>query len=85
MTETMWKCEQLRAGMVYNRVMFNARAEAEQFAEQMGKAEPDLFWKIEAVPARAVWILTCRSRSRLSAGRGAVIGPKYRPSGNAPD
>jgi hypothetical protein len=55
MTDTMWKCEQLRAGMVYNRVMFNTRAEAEQFAEQMGKVEPDLFWKIEAVPAKAVW------------------------------
>jgi hypothetical protein len=55
MTETMWKCEQLRAGTVYNRVMFNTRAEAEQFAEQMGKVEPDLFWKIEAVPAKAVW------------------------------
>ena len=37
MTDTMWKCEQLRAGTVYNRVMFNTRAEAEQFAEQMGK------------------------------------------------
>jgi len=35
MTDTMWKCEQLRAGMVYNRVMFNTRAEAEQFAEQI--------------------------------------------------
>jgi hypothetical protein len=55
MTDTMWKCEQLRAGTVYNRVMFNTRAEAEQFAEQMTKVEPDLFWKIEAVPAKAVW------------------------------
>src|SRR5271154_2954907 len=55
MTDTMWKCEQLRAGTVYNRVMFNTRAEAEQFAEQMAKVEPDLFWKIEAVPAKAIW------------------------------
>lgn len=55
MTDTMWKCEQLRAGTVYNRVLFNTRAEAEQFAEQMGKVEPDLFWNIEAVPAKAVW------------------------------
>jgi hypothetical protein len=55
MTETVWKCEQLRAGMVYNKVMFNTRAEAEQFAEQMGRVEPDVFWKIEAVPAKAVW------------------------------
>ncbi len=55
MTETVWKCEQLRAGTVYNKVMFNTRAEAEQFAEQMGRVEPDVFWKIEAVPAKAVW------------------------------
>jgi hypothetical protein len=55
MTETVWKCEQLRAGTVYNRVMFNTRAEAEEFAEQMGKVEPDVFWKIEAIPAKAVW------------------------------
>jgi hypothetical protein len=55
MTDTLWKCEQLRAGRVYNRVMFNTRDEAEQFAQQMGRVEPDLFWHIEAVPAKAVW------------------------------
>jgi hypothetical protein len=55
MTDTMWKCEQLRAGTVYNRILFNTRAEAEQFAQQMGKVEPDLFWNIEAVPAEAFW------------------------------
>jgi hypothetical protein len=55
MTDTMWKCEQLRAGRVYNKVMFNTKAEAEQFAAQMGKVEPDLFWNIEAVPVKAIW------------------------------
>jgi hypothetical protein len=55
MTDTMWKCEQLRAGRVYNKVMFNTRDEAEQFAAQMGKVEPDLFWNIEAVPVKAIW------------------------------
>jgi len=55
MTDTMWKCEQLRAGTVYNMILFNTRAEAVQFARQMGRVEPDLFWNIEAVPAKAVW------------------------------
>jgi len=52
---TMWKCEQLRAGTVYNMILFNTRAEAVQFARQMGRVEPDLFWNIEPVPAKAVW------------------------------
>jgi len=52
MTETMWKYEQLRAGKIYNQVMFNTREEAESFAAQMTRVEPDLFWRIEPVEAR---------------------------------
>jgi hypothetical protein len=52
MTETMWKYEQLRAGQIYNQVMFNTREEAESFAAQMNRVEPDLFWRIEPVEAR---------------------------------
>jgi len=55
MTNTVWKCEQLRAGKVYNKVMFATREEAEQFKTQMSKVEPDLFWRIEPVEARMVW------------------------------
>ncbi len=55
MTDTLWKWEQLRAGVVYNRVMFNTQQEAEQFAAQMGRVEPDLMWRIEPVPAKMVW------------------------------
>ncbi|MFT4111587.1 hypothetical protein [Silvibacterium sp.] len=51
----VWKCEQIRAGQVYNRVMFDTKEEAEQFRVQMNKAEPDLFWRVEAVEARMVW------------------------------
>jgi hypothetical protein len=46
MTDTLWKWEQLRAGVVYNRVMFNTQEEAEKFAAQMGRVEPDLTWRI---------------------------------------
>ena len=31
MTDTMWKCDQVRAGQLYNRVMFDTREEAERF------------------------------------------------------
>ena len=55
MTETMWKYEQLRAGKIYNQVMFNTREEAESFAAQMTRVEPDLFWRIEPVEARLWW------------------------------
>jgi hypothetical protein len=55
MTETMWKYEQLRAGQIYNQVMFNTREEAESFAAQMTRVEPDLFWRIEPIEARLWW------------------------------
>jgi hypothetical protein len=51
----VWKCEQLRAGKVYNRMMFDTQEEAEQFVAQMRKVEPDLFWQMEPVEARMVW------------------------------
>jgi hypothetical protein len=35
MTETMWRCDQVRAGRIYNRMMFDTREEAVQFAQRM--------------------------------------------------
>lgn len=55
MTGTLWQCEQLRAGQVWNKVLFHSRGEAENFLRQMKRAEPDLFWRLEPVPADAVW------------------------------
>jgi hypothetical protein len=55
MTDTLWKCEQLRAGQVCNRLMFNTRQEAEDFIARMQKMEPDLFWRMEPVEAKLVW------------------------------
>ncbi len=55
MTDTLWKCEQVRAGQVYDRVLFNTREEAEEFLTQMRKNAPDLFWRIEPVEAKMVW------------------------------
>ena len=55
MTETMWKCDALRAGQLYNRMMFDTQAEAEQFMQRMRQMEPDQMFSIEAVEARQVW------------------------------
>ncbi len=55
MTETLWKCDQLRAGQLYNRMMFDTQAEAKKFAEKMQQMEPDQMFRIEAVSAALVW------------------------------
>jgi hypothetical protein len=53
--DTMWQYRQFRAGKLYNTLVFNTRQEAEDFASEMTRIEPDLFCQIEPVEARAVW------------------------------
>ena len=55
MTETMWRCDQVRAGKLYNRMMFDTREEAEKFAQRMQQMEPDQMFSIEAIEAKQVW------------------------------
>jgi hypothetical protein len=55
MQETVWMAEQFRAGQILNKITFNTKEEAEQFARKMGQIEPDLFWRIEAIPVKLVW------------------------------
>jgi len=55
MTNTLWKCEQLRAGQITNQVMFDNEQHASQFVRQMRHVEPDIFWRIEPVDAQMVW------------------------------
>ena len=55
MTETMWRCDQLRAGQLYNRMMFDTEMEAQHFAQKMQQMEPDQTFAIEAVQASQVW------------------------------
>ncbi len=55
MNETMWKCDQLRAGKLYNRMMFDTQVEAEQFMQKMRQMEPDQMFSIEAIAASQVW------------------------------
>jgi hypothetical protein len=55
MTETIWRCDQVRAGQLYNRMMFDTKAEAEEFMQRMQKMEPDHMISIEAIEARRIW------------------------------
>jgi hypothetical protein len=55
MTETMWRCDQVRAGQLYNRVVFDTREEAEEFMTRMRQMEPDQAISVEAIDARKVW------------------------------
>jgi hypothetical protein len=55
MTETIWRCDQVRAGQLYNRMLFDTKAEAEQFMQRMQQMEPDQMISIEAIEASRVW------------------------------
>lgn len=55
MNNTVWKCEQLRAGQVTNRVMFDSEKQASEFVARMQQMEPDLFWRVEPIEGRMVW------------------------------
>ena len=55
MTETMWQCDQMRAGQLYNRVLFDTHAEALEFVQKMRRMEPDQTFSLEAIDARQVW------------------------------
>ena len=55
MTSTVWQCEQLRAGQVYSKLLFQSRDEAESYMQQMQRVEPDIFWRLEPVAANTTW------------------------------
>ncbi len=51
----VWRCDALRAGRLYNRSLFGTREEAEQFAQNMRRVEPDQMFNVEAIKASTVW------------------------------
>ncbi len=55
MTETMWKCDQMRAGRLYSRSVFDTQEEAVRFARRMQQMEPDQMMRVEPVEARQFW------------------------------
>jgi hypothetical protein len=55
MTDTIWRCDQVRAGQLYNRMIFATKAEAEEFMLRIRQMEPDQMISIEAIEASRVW------------------------------
>ncbi|MGA7885528.1 MAG: hypothetical protein WCA44_07285 [Acidobacteriaceae bacterium] len=55
MSQTVWKCEQLRAGQVTDRVTFDSEKQASEFIARMREMQPDIFWRVEPVDAWRVW------------------------------
>ncbi len=55
MNSTVWQAEQLRAGQVYSIMLFPSEVEAKQFVRQMQQQQPDIFWRLRAVAANAIW------------------------------
>ena len=54
-SETLWQCDALRAGKLYQRSLFGTKEEAEAFALRMRESEVDLMFNVEAIKASAVW------------------------------
>ena len=53
--ETIWRCDAMRGGRVYASGLFASEAEAQQFMQQLQKAEPDQTFNVEAIRASQVW------------------------------
>ena len=55
MNETLWMCDQMRAGQLYTRKIFDTEAEAQAFMRKMTEAEPDAMFDVKAIQAKQVW------------------------------
>ncbi len=53
--ETLWQCDAVRAGRLYQRSLFGTREEAEAFVAKMRQMEPDHMFSVERIKASAVW------------------------------
>lgn len=55
MNETVWMCDQIRAGQLYTRKIFDTFEEAQRFQRKMLEVEPDAIFDVKAIEARQVW------------------------------
>jgi hypothetical protein len=53
--ETLWQCDALRAGRLYQRSVFGSQEEAEAFVAKMQNVEPDQMFNVAAIKASTVW------------------------------
>ena len=47
--ETIWQCEEWRAGKMYERKLFDTKEDAEMFVRKLSQVAPDLMFKIAPV------------------------------------
>ncbi len=53
--EMLWRCEGTRGGRIYTSGLFTSLEEAQQFAQQLQRAEPDQSFNVEQIKASATW------------------------------
>jgi hypothetical protein len=53
MTNTVWRCEQIRGSEIANRIVFDSEEKATSFVSRMRLAEPDLNTTWRVVPVEA--------------------------------
>ena len=53
--EMLWRCEGRRGGRVYTSGLFTTEEQAQQFAQQLQRNEPDQAFNVERIKASTVW------------------------------
>jgi hypothetical protein len=53
--EMLWRCEGKRGGRVYASGLFGTLEEAQKFAQELRKAEPDQTFNVEQIKASTIW------------------------------
>lgn len=53
--EMLWRCEGTRGGRVYTSGLFTSEQEAQQFAHELQRNEPDQVFNVERIKASTVW------------------------------
>lgn len=53
--EVLWRCEGTRGGRVYSSGLFATLEEAQRFAHELQRAEPDQTFNVQEIKASTVW------------------------------
>lgn len=53
--EVLWRCEGKRGGRTYTSGLFASLEEAQHFAQQLQKSEPDQVFNVEQIKASTIW------------------------------
>ncbi len=53
--EVLWRCEGIRGGRTYTSGLFATEAEAQKFAQELQRNEPDQAFNVERIKASTVW------------------------------